>query len=228
MTFINHLVASIASARRPRRRRGSTLLETILAMTIAASAIVLGTTFALNGMAIGNDITAQQDFNAGFRRVQREFVGDVQQATRFHFGYTDDDKVNVRIATPLAEQQELIFGYTNAAGQDVWIHYTAKASASTGSFYLLKTSNEQDGVNFQTTVLAPEVEGVTFTFYDSTGAEAQMTSQIRRVDMTLSLASANVKRETNFIGVLRGQNEGAARLPGGIEFDVIEDANFLR
>lgn len=210
------------------RRSGATLIETLLAVTIAAGAIVLATTFAINGMAIGNDLNAQQDFNAGFRRIQREFVSDVQQVTRFHFGYSDADNQNVRILTPPGEQQAVIFGYTDPQGNDIWIRYSAKASTGTGAFYLLKTSNELDGVNFQTTILAPEVEGVSFTYYDATGAETQLASQIRRVDLTLSLASANVKREATFIGVLRSQNEGAARLPGSIDFDTIEDANFLR
>lgn len=209
-------------------RRGTTLLETLLTVTIAAGAIVLATTFALNGLSTTNELHSQQDFNTAFRRIQGSFLRDVSQTTRFHFGYTDNTKVSTRSITPLEDPQDLILGYTNERGQDIWVHYTAKASASTGSFYLLKTSNEQDGETYLTTILAPEVEGVTFRFYDARGNRAGLASEIRRIEMDLSLASANVKRQNLFTGVLRAGNEGTVRLPPGLEFDAIEDANFLR
>lgn len=210
-----------------QRRRGASLLETLLAVGIAAAAVVVATTFALNGLTITADLNAQQDFNAAVRRTQREFFADAAQATRFHFGYVDDEQTTPRTLPPEGPQ-ELTLGYTDALGRDIWVHYSAKASASTGTFFLLKTSNQQDGETYQTTLLAPDVESLRFDFYDIEGEIAQFAGNIRRVDMTLSLASAAVKRQTPFTVVLRVASEGAVPLPPGLDFKSIEDANFLR
>ena len=210
-----------------RRLRGTTLLETILAVSIAASAVVLATTFAVNGLSITTNLHAQQDFNQATRNVSREFLGDVPQATHFFFGYFNEDtgQLNTSI-NPAA--QELTLGWTDLAGNPIWVHYSAKTSATSDKIYLLKTSNESDPATYATAILATDLAGLTFTFLDKDGKETSLVSNIKRVDMDLKLASNEVQRDTIFTGVLRATNQGAVALPPGLDFVSIENTNFTK
>ncbi|HYE78089.1 MAG TPA: hypothetical protein VEI97_08890, partial [bacterium] len=192
-------------ASRALRFRGLTMLESILALGIAAGAILLASRFALTGLSITNDLHTQQDFDAANRRVGREFAADIAQATRFHFGYSNPATGQLRtIVNP--DAQELTVGYVDRRGNDIWIHYGSKAAAGTGKVYLLKTSNQADPATYATQVLASDLEGLTFRFYGADGQPTGLISLIKRVEMDLTLADASAKRTSTFIGTLRGQN----------------------
>lgn len=212
---------------RSRALRGTTLLETILALGIAAGAIFLATRFALTGLTISTDIHTQQDFDAANRRVAREFSSDIAQSTRFFFGYSNPTTGVLRTIVN-ADATDLTFGYLDRQGNDIWIHYGSKASASTGKVYLLKTSNQADPDTYQTQILASDLDGLKFNLFNLDGGFNGVISEIKRVEMELNLASASSKRTSRFVGTMRGQNEGSVAPPSGVDFGEIEDANFIK
>jgi len=180
--------------------------------------------FSMKSMEITSEMNSVNDIQHSFRRVQRDFVRDVQMAQYFFFG-ADMNNQNVQIPKEFVDRRILTIGRETIDGDMIWTRYAVKVGVETGHYYLLKTSNEISvGNNYDTSILASDLSDMYFVYYDSSDLETTEAARISRIEMTLVLSDGSISEQAVLSGTLRGDNLGIM-LPG-VNLEVYQNTNF--
>jgi hypothetical protein len=203
---------------------GFTLLEAVIASALTAGTLVILLMFSMKSMEITSEMNSVNSIQHSFRRVQREFVRDVQMTQYFFFG-ADTNNQNVQIPNGFVDRRVLTVGWKSIDGEFLWTRYAVKIGIETGRYYLLRTSNEVNGgIDYQTSILAPNVSDMYFVYYDSDDIETTEAARIARIEMTLVLADGSISEKSLFSGTLRGENLGV--LVPDANLEVYQNTNF--
>lgn len=205
---------------------GFTLLEAVIASALTAGTLVLVLFFSMRSFEIASEINTVNDINHSLRRTQRSFVREVQMAQYFFFG-ADEDNEGHQIPKEFIDRRVLTVGRENESGEMIWTRFAVKIGNETLIYYLLMTTNELDGgENFETNILAVNVQDMYLTYYDENDIETTAAEDVARIEMTLSLDEDNITQRISYSATLRGENLGIAVPDKNLE--VYQDENFVK
>ena len=205
---------------------GFTLLEAVIASVITAGTLVLVLFFSMRSFEITSEINTVNDINHSLRRTQRAFVREVQMAQYFFFG-AEENNENEQIPNEYIDRRVLTIGREDENGEMIWTRLAVKIGNETMIYYLLMTTNElEGGENFETNILAPNVQDMYFTYYGEDDLEVTKAEDIRRIEMTLILDDDDITEMMNYSATLRGSNLGIAVPEKNLE--IYQDDNFVK
>lgn len=201
------------------RERGFTLVEALIVIgltTLIAVGVVAG---LLEGMDTIHQLTDSQTVAFGHQRVMQEFTKDVQAATWFYNGTTHDTSGTV-ILYEIANPYEIILGYPGPDGEEVWVRYRVRYGSFTGESYLVRTMATSSGQTGMT-ILTTGVANLGFTYFNKEGVITDKLSDVKKIQMTLSLNVGGATEQRLYDVTMRNVNEGVKVAP--YDFDEIEN-----
>jgi type II secretory pathway pseudopilin PulG len=229
MTFEGIMTRALG-IRGHNRERGFTLLEALLVVgltTLVTVGLVAG---LLEGLDALHEITDMQGVDFGHQKAMRQFTRDVQAATWFYGGtvHSESDPSGPEVPSEATRPHDLVMGYAGPDGNEVWVRYRTRGGSfsSIGETYLVRTVLCDNPAYEGSSVIGRGVANLFFTYYDADGKEVFRLPEIRRIRMTLSLATGGAALQREYDVTMRNPNLGV-KSPRG-DFDAVEDQNFLK
>jgi hypothetical protein len=207
-----------------RSQRGFTLIEAILVVGLT-SLIAVGVVGALmEGLGSLQQITDRQGIDFGHQNSIERFTEDIQAATWFNNGIVSSEGGGSTLSGT-TNPFSLIMGYPGPDGEEVWIRYSVRLGAFTRESYLLRTIATTSGLEGMT-ILTPGVANLAFNYFDKDGNFTDVISEVKKVQMVLSLEIGGTTVQRMYEVNMRNPNGGAKLTP--FDFDEIDSKYFKK
>jgi len=165
-----------------------------------------------------HEITDRQTVEFGHQRALELFTTDVQSATWFYNGETHSPSGDL-ILRDTPNPYVLILGYDGPDGEEVWVKYGTRVGVLSGETYLTRTA-VIGSVDQGMSLLSTGVANLEFTYFDQDGNITSKLTEVRKIQMTLSVNVGGATVQRIYEASMRNPNLGL-RTPT-VDFEEIE------